>query len=105
MTGGLPEFNALTEFGGGEFGRSSGMARNQLLSGLRRGGVEATDPAYTQTLADFEANRARAFDDSLADWIMRNEQVKQFGGNLLTSIAGASDPLAALSLRLRAANL
>ena len=83
MTSGLPFYDALTDYTGGTTaaafapGRAAILRRFNTMSGLPSGMKE-------QTLADYDANEARAFDQGMVNNLLMNEQEKQTGAGLLT---------------------
>jgi hypothetical protein len=91
LQNGLPFFGALTDYAQGTNARAFAPARTALLQrigqyqGLRSGFRE-------QALADFDAARARGFDDNLVQALFANEQAKSEAARLLTGQQQIANP-------------
>ena len=92
LNGGLPYFNSLTDYSNGTTaaayapGRAALLQRFNTMSGLPSGMKE-------QTLSDYDANEARAFDQNMVSNLNTNEQAKQGAAALLTGQEQISNPV------------
>ena len=84
--GGLPFLPQLLDFQGGTMARQFAPARANLTQRLDRYGSSLPSGFREQTLADFESNRARAFDDSVVRALLLDEETR-------ARAAGLSNPL------------
>lgn len=98
-----------TDYSSGAAARNVGTQRNAILRGFAGAGYQANDPSVLQTLSDFGAQNARAQDDvrtesersyydRLLQLILQKQGAKTQGAQLLTSLAGGSDPYQAAGL-------
>ena len=92
LNNGLPFYGDLTDYGKGTIassfapGRAAILQRFNTMSGLPSGMKE-------QTLADYDANEARAFDQNQVNNMLMNEQAKQGAAALLTGQEQISNPV------------
>ena len=98
MTEGLPDFNAMKDYSTGTVATDSGTARNAILRNLASSGIKMTDPAAQGVMGDFEASRARAYDQNLNDLIKMNQAAKQSGAGIMSAVGAARSPYPALSM-------
>lgn len=98
MTSGLPEISNIKDLSEGALARNTGLARNQTLRSLAGAGINPNDPSSLQIMADFDADRARSFDDLLLQIINAQNNAKESGARLMAGVASGSDPFAALNL-------
>jgi hypothetical protein len=100
LQGGLPFFKALTDFKGGTNARGAAVGRAALLRQL----AGASNATRTQALTDFEANRARGFDDDLTNTLLANDQAKSEAARLITGQQQIANPIGAYSAAAGANN-
>ena len=92
LNNGLPYFDALTDYTKGTTAQAFAPGRGAILrkfgtmSGLPSGMKE-------QTLADYDANEARAFDSNMVNNLNTNEAAKQGAAALLTGQEQISNPV------------
>lgn len=92
LNNGLPFFNALTDYTGGTTaaayapGRGAILRKFDTMSGLPSGMKE-------QTLADYDANEARGYDQGLVGNLLTNEQSKEEAARLLTGQEQIANPI------------
>jgi len=98
MAGGLPYRSQLLDFSGGTLARSAAPLRASLFRRNAMGGGNPNDPAFMQTLADFNAKLARGFDDRTYNLLMMDEATRQAAAQSMANIAGGSNPAQLLSL-------
>jgi hypothetical protein len=92
MNNGLPFANALSDYSAGTNARAFAPARAHLEQYLNKspGGPSGYK---AQVLGDFEANRARGFDQAQTGNLFSNEQAKQQGAQILSGQASQLNPL------------
>jgi len=98
MAGGLPYRSELLDFSGGTLARSAAPLRASLFRRNAMGGGNPNDPAFMQTLADFNAKLARGFDDRTYNVLMMDEATRQAAAQSMANIAGGSNPAQLLSI-------
>lgn len=98
MDNGLPDLNALKDYSTGTVAQNTGQARNQIIRSQRSSGVSASDPASQGVMADFEASRARGYDQNMMDLLAAQEAAKQRGATNVAGVAAARSPYPALSM-------
>ena len=92
LNSGLPFYNSLTDYSNGTTaaayapGRAAILRKYDTMSGLPSGMKD-------QTLADYDANEARAFDQNQVNNMLLNEQSKQGAAALLTGQEQISNPV------------
>jgi hypothetical protein len=91
MKNGLPFFNALTDFSSGTNAQAFAPARAQLLR--RLGGQSLPSGFREAALTDFEGDRSRAFDSSLRENLLIQEQAKNNAAQALTGQQQLANPL------------
>lgn len=92
MNGGLPFFNALTDYNGGIVARSFAAPRARLLRSL--GSQSGLPSGFRQgAISDFDSSEARTFDQGIQQALFANEQAKQQGAQILSGQAGQLNPL------------
>jgi hypothetical protein len=92
LQGGLPFFGALTDYGSGTNARAFAPAKTALLQ--RLGSFQGLPSGFReQALSDFDAARARGFDENLTQALFANEQAKSEAARLLTGQQQIANPL------------
>jgi hypothetical protein len=86
VEGGLPFMKDALDFTGGTNARAFAPARAALIRRMGRSGSLLPSGFREQALTDFEASRARGFDDNIMNLLFANEATK---GNA----AGLANPL------------
>jgi hypothetical protein len=99
ITGGLPYKAQLLDYSGGTTARTAAPQRADLIRRMAMAGIGPNDPAYHQTLADFNANLARGFDQNVTSVLSADELAKQQAAQAFFGVAQANDPLRALGLQ------
>lgn len=92
LKNGLPFYNDMIDYAGGENARAYQPARARLMRTISSMGPLPSGSAQ-QTLADFEAKRARDFDSSLQNTALINDQAKVQGAGLITGQQAGANPL------------
>jgi hypothetical protein len=92
LQGGLPFFDALTDYASGTNARAFVPAKTALLQ--RLGQYQGLPSGFReQALTDFDAGRARGFDENLTQALFANEQAKSEAARLLTGQQQIANPL------------
>ena len=86
LQGGLPFLPQLLDYQGGAQARAFAPARARLKGRLDQYGSSLPSGFREQALSDFEAKRARSFDDSVIQALMLDEQTR-------SNAAGQLNPL------------
>lgn len=92
LKNGLPFYNDAIDYAGGSNARAYLPARARLMRTLDTMG-DLPDGSKQQTLADFEATRARDFDSGLQGTQFANDQAKVQGAQLLSGQQASANPL------------
>ena len=92
LQNGLPFFGALTDYSEGTNARAFAPAKTALLQ--RLGSFQGLPSGFReQALTDFDAARARGFDENLVQALFANEQAKSEAARLLTGQQQIANPL------------
>lgn len=97
MNQGFPYLKQFTDYAGGTSARAAAPRRGGVIRNMRNAGMSANDPAYQATLGDFEAGRARSFDDQMRQALQLDEATRTGAAQGLFNY-GASDPMAYYNL-------
>lgn len=92
LQNGLPFFPAMTDYNSGVNAQAFAPARATLNRNLTSMG-DLPSGFKAASLADFESNRARAFDDSLMQSLFQNEQAKQQAAQVMTGQGSQLNPI------------
>lgn len=98
MKTGLPYKNQLLDYKGGALAREAGPRRAAIFRRASMSGLNRNDPAFLQTMADFEAKLARAHEGRVGDVLGMDEATRQAAAKALFGFGEASDPMRALQL-------
>jgi hypothetical protein len=92
LNGGLPFFNALTDYNSGTISRSFQPARMTLEK--RLSGYGSLPSGFAEgARRDLDVSQAHAFDDSMVNNLLMNEQAKSDAARVLTNQAQVLNPL------------
>jgi hypothetical protein len=92
LNGGLPFFNALTDYNSGTTARAFQPARAALERRLSSFGILPSGFAEGAR-RDLDTSQAHAFDDSMINNLIMNEQAKSDASRVLTNQAQVLNPL------------
>jgi hypothetical protein len=79
MTGGLPYYRNLTDYGGGTIAQAFAPARADILRRTSAYGTNMPSGYRDALLTNLGSQQARAFDSNLTQAMMANEMAKQQG--------------------------
>lgn len=98
MNNGSPEVKAAADYSTGTVAKNSAQARAQVIRSQRSSGISTNDPAAQGVMADFEASRARGYDENMMNLLNAQQQAKARGAQQLAGVAAARSPYPALSM-------
>lgn len=93
MTGGVPYMKSAMDYQGGMLARAAGPRRAAILRRAAQSGLRRDDPALLRSLADFEANLARGYDESNLGLMREDELARQAAADRIMRAAGGGNVL------------
>jgi hypothetical protein len=81
MNNGLPFYRSLTDYGGGNIAQAFAPVRGDIMRRTSQYGTNMPSGYRDALLTNLGAQQGRAFDSTLTDAMMANEQAKQFGAS------------------------